>query len=448
MMRARTLVGRMARIQVFTMVITLGTVVVSSLVVVTRLVGRERDRALMNTATAAVAALSDLDNPAALGPRRLAGELDQHRPGGVRIEAVDGEGAAMAAVGEGPRLHPAGDDNCIDQEGWRVCERAVGALRVLVGRSRGDEDATKRRVFLVLTLASAAVIGIGALLSRGLARRGLRPMRDVALRLENLTPGRGERLPMSSGLAEIDEFARHFDGLLARVDEAVARERRFAAQASHELRTPLTVLRAELEELVARPSEDPGAAARALASADRLIHLVESLLLFGRAESRFDPSDLELVNLCDLVKDEIEHFPAGDKAPVRLAVDLPDELLLLGNERLLGRAVSNLLDNALKYAAADTVIDVAGRAADGVALLTVSDTGPGIPTELRERVFEPFYRDPHARAARPGHGLGLPLARAVARAHGGDLELLAGCAGGSVFELSLPLLADGQLNRT
>jgi len=444
-MRPRTLVGRMAWIQLFTMAIALGAVVISSLVVVTRLVGRVRDRALMNTATAVVSALSDLDDAAALGPRRLAGELDQHRPAGVRIEAVDLAGAPLAAIGEGPRLHPAGDDSCIDQEGWRVCERSVGALRVLVGRSRVDEEGTKSRVFLVLALASSAVIGLGALVSRRLAARGLRPLHEVSVKLKNLTPGKGERLPVRSGLAEIDEFAGHFDELLGRVDEAVARERRFAAQASHELRTPLTVLRGELEELIAHTTDDPAPARRALAAGERLIHLVESLLLFGRAEARFDADDLELLNLSDVVREEVDRL--SGPAQAKIAPDLADEVLVLGNEHLLGRAISNLLDNAVKYAAGERRIDVTTGALDGSAVLTVSDAGPGIPPELRERIFEPFYRDPQARAAGPGHGLGLPLARAVARAHGGDLVVRPSVTGGSRFELSLPLLVKRDRTR-
>src|SRR5205814_4546454 len=107
-----------------------------------------------------------------------------------------------------------------DQEGWRVCERSVGALQILVGRSRVDEEGTKSRVFLVVALASSAVIVLGAFLSRRLAARALRPLHEIAVRLENLTPGRGERLPVRSGIAEIDEFAGHFDELLGRVDEA------------------------------------------------------------------------------------------------------------------------------------------------------------------------------------------------------------------------------------
>ena len=105
--------------------------------------------------------------------------------------------------------------------------------------------------------------------------------------------------------------------------------------------------------------------------------------------------------------------------------------------------MSNLLDNALKYGRAEVPIEVAARALDGRALLVVSDGGPGVRADLRERIFEPFYRDPLARAAQPGHGLGLPLARAVARAHGGDLQVGPSPAGGAQFELSLPLV-DGR----
>jgi hypothetical protein len=88
-----------------------------------------------------------------------------------------GDGGSVAAIGEGPRLHPAGDDQCADQEGWRVCERAVGALRVLVGRSRHDEETAKSRFLVALALASLVAVALGALLSRAVSRRGLRPAR-------------------------------------------------------------------------------------------------------------------------------------------------------------------------------------------------------------------------------------------------------------------------------
>jgi signal transduction histidine kinase len=430
----RTLVGRMALVQVATMALALVGVLIVSLLVVTSLVGRERDRALMNVASATLAGLSELEDGA--GEKRIARELDQHRPAGVRVEAVDDRGATVAAAGEGPRLRPAGDDACVDQQGWRTCERSVGGLRVLIGASRRDEDQVRNRVFVVLALVSCAVLGLGGLVSRALAARGLRPLAAMSRRLAELRPGAGDRLGLTAGASEVDDLAARFDDLLGRVDEAVARERRFAAQASHELRTPLTVLRGELEELAHQPALTRAGVERALRSADALVQLVESLLLFGRAEARFDRRDLEVVNLADVLRRETERL-AERLAGRSVALELPDEALVLGDERLLGRTVANLLDNALKYSAPGSALELSLGPADGLIALRVRDHGPGIPRELRERIFEPFFREPRARAGRPGHGLGLPLARAVARAHGGDVTWVEGGEGAS-FELRLP----------
>ena len=218
----------------------------------------------------------------------------------------------------------------------------------------------------------------------------------------------------------------------------MARERRFSAQASHELRTPLTVLRGELEELVTRSTENKESAERALDSADKLVELVEALLLFGRAEARFHTGDLELLNLADIVRDELDRSAKSNNLRGHFITDLPDEVLVLGNEQLLGRAVSNLLDNAAKYGAPGTPAEISVQVREGAAFLTVRDHGVGVPQEYRQRIFEPFFRDPRARSSRPGHGLGLTLARAVAHAHGGDLRFSPGSTEGSVFELQIP----------
>jgi signal transduction histidine kinase len=435
-MPRQTLVGRMALVQVATMAIALGGVLAVSMAIVSHLVGRERDRSLMNAASATLGGLSELEENVA--PKRIARELDQHRPAGVRIEAVEESGEAVASAGEGPRLRGVGDDTCGDQEGWRVCERSFGALRVLVGRSRREEDGVRNEFFLVLALVSALVLAVGGLASRALAARGLRPLALVSRRLSTLRPGTGERLGKQGGAVEVDNLAARFDELLARVDEAVARERRFAAQASHELRTPLTVLRGELEELIAEPTPTRTGLESALQSADSLVRLVESLLLFGRAEARFDPRELDVINLADIVRREAERVePALTGRDVTMAV--PDEVLVRGDDRLLGRTLANLLDNALKYSPPGSPLELSVLFAAAGVVVRIRDHGPGVPDELRERIFEPFFREPRARAARPGHGLGLPLARAVARAHGGEVDWVDAPGPGAAFELRLPL---------
>jgi signal transduction histidine kinase len=431
----QTLVGRMALVQVVTTALALGGVLAVSFLVVMTLVGRERDRSLMSVAAATLGGLSELDDEA--DAKRIARELDQHRPAAVRVEAINATGETVASAGEGPKLKPAGDDTCLDQAGWRVCERSVGSLRVLIGSSRHDAEQLRNRVFGVLTLVSAFVLVLGGLASRAFAARGLRPLALMSRRLAGLKVGSGERLGAQAGAREVDDLATRFDELLGRVDEAVARERRFAAQASHELRTPLTVLRGELEELAHERVPSHAGVARALRSADNLVQLVESLLMFGRAEARFDPSELDVVNLADIVRRETSRL-GGAMADRRISVDIPDEALVRGDDRLLGRTVSNLVDNALKYTPAGSPLELSLVTTTNALRLRLEDHGPGIPEAMRERIFEPFFRDPAARAGQPGHGLGLALARAVARAHGGDLAWVKTEGTGAAFELWLP----------
>jgi two-component system OmpR family sensor kinase len=174
-----------------------------------------------------------------------------------------------------------------------------------------------------------------------------------------------------------------------------------------------------------------------------MVRLVEILLLFSRAESRFQAKDLELLNLCDLVRDELSR--AGNRAPeeaARITATLPEEALVLGEEQLLVHAVVNLLDNARKHTPKDVAIEVSVQLSPATVELRVADQGPGITGEHQQRIFEPFFRDPASRARTDGHGLGLPFARSVARAHGGDLWLETERAVGACFVMRLPRQPD------
>jgi signal transduction histidine kinase len=247
-------------------------------------------------------------------------------------------------------------------------------------------------------------------------------------------------LGATSGIREVDEVASRFDDLLGRIDETIARERRFSAQASHELRTPLTVLRGELELSLRDPEVSNGAMSRALASAETMSRLVDALLLFGRSESKFRAKELELVNVCDLVNDEVGSRSRDDAA--RISSIVPEEALVLGEQHLLTHAIANLIDNACKHTPETATIAITVRLVpEGVTLL-VADDGPGIAPGCEDRIFEPFFRDPHSRAQTEGHGLGLAFARSVARAHGGDVVLEANCRRGAVFSMRLPLATE------
>jgi len=215
--------------------------------------------------------------------------------------------------------------------------------------------------------------------------------------------------------------------------------RDFVANVSHELKTPLTVLRGEIETL-ARPGADDAAVRRALCSADALVTLVEALLWFSRAQAPLERGALEIVNLADVVRQQAATV-GQHHAGRALEVVGADELLVDGDERLLGRAIANLIDNALKYTAGGAPVVVTVTEREGRAVVEVQDHGPGVADGLRERIFEPFYRGSRERAETPGFGLGLPLCRAVARAHRGDVRVVDSTGGGSRFELTLPMSA-------
>jgi signal transduction histidine kinase len=292
---------------------------------------------------------------------------------------------------------------------------------------------------LLLSLAGVTVLALAAVaaVSRAVARSGLGPLSALAARIAGLRPGDGNRAGLRSELEELDAFASRFDELLVRFEEALARERRIAAQASHELRTPLTLARAEIEAL-ARSESDPESVGRALKAVDRLAELVEALLWFAKAQAPLSDREMDVVNLADLVRTDLAGRQAG-ALRAELRCHLPDEALVRGDERLLGRVIANLLDNALKYGHG-TPVELRAARHEG-RLEIIVENGGSLPAEARARLFEPFFRGDGADGDRHGFGLGLPFARAVARAHRGDLEAGDCAPDRTAFVLTLPLVA-------
>jgi signal transduction histidine kinase len=170
-----------------------------------------------------------------------------------------------------------------------------------------------------------------------------------------------------------------------------------------------------------------------------MVRLVEVLLLFSRAESKFQAKDLELVNLCDLIRDELAR--AATRAPddaARVTATMPEEALVLAEQQLLAQAVVNLIDNAWKHTPKGVAIELSVQVSPSTVELRVADHGPGIARAHQDRIFEPFFRDPASHARNDGYGLGLPFARSVARAHGGEVWLEPARAVGAAFVMRLP----------
>ncbi len=247
------------------------------------------------------------------------------------------------------------------------------------------------------------------------------------------------RVPVPSGDDEIARLARTMNTMLERVDDAAQAQARFVADASHELRSPLTRIRSELEvDLAHTDRSDLAATHRSvLQETVGLQHLVEDLLLLARTGAgAATATSASAVDLDDIVVSLARRL----RADGQVAVDITDvtAVQVRGHAAALTRAVGNLADNAARHAT-DTVTLTLGER-DHSAVLAVSDDGPGIPPEDRERVFERFTRLDEARAAHDGGaGLGLAIARDIVERHGGTLAVDPDHHPGARLVVTLPL---------
>lgn len=244
---------------------------------------------------------------------------------------------------------------------------------------------------------------------------------------------------------EVREVVRALNGLLERQRTASARQREFLQDAAHQLRTPLAGLQMQLELLESRPL-DEAARHRLRVSVARVIRLANQLLALARAEAGgrlvADASEVELTALIDpLVEDWIER---ADARAIDLGVER-EAVRMVGDPTLLQELIANLMDNALKYCDEGGKVSLRCAREEGQVRIEVDDDGPGIPREVREQVFERFYR--HAGTRASGSGLGLSIAREIVRGHGGSITIDDGPDGrGTRVRVMLP--TDGHHGKT
>lgn len=291
------------------------------------------------------------------------------------------------------------------------------------------------------------VLFVAALLLFAL-RRGLAPLdaaaRDIAARTAaSLSPVQTDGVP-----AEILPLVGSINGLMARLAQAMNRQRRFLADAAHELRTPVTALRLQLQLLrQARNDIDRTEAMDELqAGIDRSQRLIEKLLQLARAEPDVVARRHEAVDLAELARSVVARMnKKADQQQLDLGAVAKTGLVVEGDPEQLAVLLDNLVENALRYTPAGGAIDVMAEVLDGVPTLRVIDTGPGVPEAERERVFGRFYRGcDAARLARDagGSGLGLSIVRAIAELHGVLVTLHDGAgAGGGGLEVRVAFSA-------
>ncbi|VTU16962.1 sensor histidine kinase [Variovorax sp. PBL-E5] len=234
------------------------------------------------------------------------------------------------------------------------------------------------------------------------------------------------------GQDEVADLSSRFNAAAARIEQLVRSHKSLLANASHELRSPLTRIRMGLELMGERPSA--GARDEISRNIGELDQLIDEILLASRLDAKeADMGTVETVDLTGLAAEEC----ARADAELEVAENTDsDALTVRGVPRLLRRAIRNLLENARRYGAGQTSVELGSRA--GLAEIRVNDRGPGVPAALRERIFEPFYRLPGASERNGGVGLGLALVKSIAERHGGSVRCQDRPGGGASFVITLP----------
>ena len=314
---------------------------------------------------------------------------------------------------------------------------------ILVGRSITGELAELRRLAWLLIGAGTLVLALGLAGGWWLATRAMRPIEEISATASRISAGNlSERIDVTGTEDELGRLAGVLNSTFVRLEAAFAQQQQFTADASHELRTPISVILNQTQTALAR--ERPAAEYReALAAcqraAQRMRELTHSLLTLARLDTQ---SQALISGPCDLARiaadclDLVRALAAERR--ITLSTDLHPAACSADAERL-AQVITNLLTNAIEHNREGGNVRVATRFENDNAVLTVNDTGPGIPPEHLPHVFDRFYRADTARTSSHGHaGLGLAISKAIVEAHGGVIEVSSQPGTGTTFQVRLP----------
>jgi len=371
---------------------------------------------------------------------------------GRTVTIATGEGQVLAAAPGAPspatgtrRADAVWAETSLDGR-WRVSgkrQAIAGQMYLLLAAApTADGQRERRETAEAMWLGIPLLLLLAAAGGSWLAAVALRPMTAMAARAAALRVDGADDLGRSGREDELGQFERAFNGVLARLRAALGTQRQFMADASHELRTPVSVMRSVADVTLDRLHRDEHEYREALAVVGAQTQLaarvLDDMLMLARADAGGYPLRRESLYLNELLHECVTSLGglAHERGVTLRMSDAPDTPAV-GDDDLLRRMVLNLLQNAVQHTRSGGAVEVALMPVpDGVEIV-VTDQGPGIPEVDRVRIFDRFVQLDSARR-RAGAGLGLPISRWIAEAHGGRLGLRASSSAGSVFVASLP----------
>ncbi|MDR0380846.1 MAG: HAMP domain-containing histidine kinase [Oscillospiraceae bacterium] len=380
------------------------------------------------------------ENGVSLSVYNEAGQLLYGRqPGGLTPSEWPLSHAEMRVAGAPPRSYYVYDMEYL-QDGYGV----LWVRGVLPTEGTDTAFAALMRLAAVIL---PLLIVVGAAGSYLVASGALRPIRRIADTAEEITAGGdlSKRIALGDGKDEIYSLAATFDRMLERLQAAFDKEHQFTSDASHELRTPVSVIISQCEYALdgADSREELRAAAKSvLEEARRMSALIAHLLSFARADKGDADIHRETVNLSELargVAEQAAEAAADKKITVEAAIE--DGLIVSGDETLLIRMMWNLLENSVKYGRQGGAAKFSLRGENGSVIGEIRDNGVGVAAEHIGKIWERFYRVDASRSG-GGFGLGLPMVKYIAEAHGGGVSAQSEPGAGSVFAFRLPRKKD------
>ena len=307
---------------------------------------------------------------------------------------------------------------------------------------------------LVLLIFSPLAVLVLSFSGWFLASRALAPVSRIIQAAQRISARNlNERLPLGNRRDEITQLAETFNSMLTRLEDAFRKTRQFSGDASHELRTPLTILKGETEVALLwakTPEEFRKILESNLEEIDRMGRMIENLLTLAKSDAGEMPLERRSFSLSDMLQHlYLQTRTLGDAkgVEIRLALDVTEEIRLVGDELRLRQVFLNLIANSVKYTPADGWVEIGLTVAGEEALITVRDTGIGIAAEHLPYIFDRFYRIDKARNREDGgSGLGLAIVKWIVTAHEGDISVTSQPGSGSTFTVRLPLKGPSRSN--
>ncbi|APY14904.1 integral membrane sensor signal transduction histidine kinase [Brucella inopinata BO1] len=354
--------------------------------------------------------------------RILAGNVESVEPGVLNTDGIIERAFTYRRYGEqAPQ---------VEHRAIAVVIALPNGMRLLVGRDLGEPERFRDLIRNSLVLA-LGIMGVGALLIwLFVGRRALKRIDDVSRASQRIMDGDlTGRLPVNGSGDEFDRLSGNLNVMLARILELNEGLKQVSDNIAHDLKTPLTRLRNRAEEALGGEKVEPeyrAALEDIIGESDQLIRTFNAILMISRLEAGYSSENLDDMPVAPIIRDVAEMYePVAEDAGVTLTLGALDDVALHINRELVGQTVSNLVDNAIKYAGGEgrtaTVTLLMEKDAQWVRIV-VADNGPGIPADKRDHATERFVRLEESRT-QPGSGLGLSLAKAVMKLHGGALRL-------------------------